>query len=252
MSIAIRRSGAKLRYLKADEYLKTHMDDNEYMELRKHLFFLIQVGPYEQRLFNELGRQVSVGQLPQTVEIVIRAWIFDPSRITPIQQQLIEANVTRRNRIIHVRRMFDKDALPTKPKEGPPTSPMSEAPLPPIIQPEQVDLNIKKPHSTKSPGQPSSQHVESTRSLTATELGSRFVLPNILPSKAKETQSIVTKMTRTGFKQDYPPCPTHQGSFQCPYCVQVLPEEYLSKWRWRYASIVSHNLRQNLFVFIPN
>lgn len=233
MSIAIRRSGAELRYLKADEYLKTHMDDNEYMELRKHLSFLIQVGPYEQRLFNELCRQVSARQLPQTVEIVIRAWIYDPSRITPIQQQLIEANVTRRNRIIHVRRMFDKDALPTKPKEGPPTSPMSEAPLPPIIQPEQVDLNIEKPRNTKPPGQPSSQHVESTRSLTATELGSRFVLPSILPSKAKETQSIVTKMTRTGFKQDYPPCPTHQGSFQCPYCVQVLPEEYLSKWRWR-------------------
>ncbi|KAH6989182.1 hypothetical protein BKA56DRAFT_575214 [Ilyonectria sp. MPI-CAGE-AT-0026] len=232
MSIAIRRSGAKLRYLKADEYLKTHMDDNEYMELRKHLFFLIQVGPYEQRLLNELGCQVSAGQLPQTVEIVIRAWIFDPSRITPIQQQLIETNVTRRNRIVHARRMFDKDAL-TKPGEGPPISQMSEAPLPPIIQPEQVDLNKRKPNRTKSPGQPSSQHVESTRSWTATELGSRFVLPNILPSKAKETQSIVTKMTRTGFKQDYPPCPTHQGSFQCPYCVQVLPEEYLSKWRWR-------------------
>ncbi|KAH7131289.1 hypothetical protein EDB81DRAFT_728454 [Dactylonectria macrodidyma] len=237
MSIAIRKSGAKLRYLKADEYLQSHMDNNEYMELRQHLSFLIQVGPYEQRLFIELGRQSTINKIPKAVQIVVRAWILDPSRITPIQQRLVETNVTRRNRIIYARRMFDKDAIPEKRENDVSrivaSSPVSEARLLSITQPTRVDLNVQKPHSAKPLDQPSSQHVESIRTLTATELGSQFVLPNLLPTKAKETQSIVTKVTRTGFKQDYPPCPAHERSFQCPYCVQVLPEEYSLKSRWR-------------------
>jgi hypothetical protein len=88
---------------------------------------------------------------------------------------------------------------------------------------------MEKPSEDPTP----SRVVPSTKSLTATELGSRFVLPVISAYEPKKAMSVATKMTRTGAKQDYPPCPGEKGSFQCPYCVQVLPEEYSVKSRWR-------------------
>ncbi|KAM0550337.1 hypothetical protein ACHAPJ_009008 [Fusarium lateritium] len=240
ISIAIRRSGQKLRYLKADAYLRDHLDDHEYTLLRNHLLFLILVGPYERRLFAELGRLAITQQIPKGVEIVIRSWIVDPSRATPNQQRLIEANITRRNRIAYARRFIGKNALPTKTREdvAPTIVPaqLPEALLEPAREPSTFGAYAQQPFSIPSPAQLLPEPTESltAKTLTATELGSQFVLPIIMPLEPKRgALSIATKMTQTGIKQDYPACPGKKGSFQCPYCVQVLSEDYAAKSRWR-------------------
>ncbi|KAL6352965.1 hypothetical protein LRP88_13442 [Fusarium phalaenopsidis] len=243
ISIAIRRSGAKLRYLKADAYLKAHSNDNEYVQLRSHLFFLILVGPYEQKLFGELRRLATNEQLPKAVEIVIRSRIVDPSRATSNQQQLVEANITRRNRIAYARRFISRNAVPTKSKEATaPTivpSPLPDAVLRPAKEPSTFGADTQEPFPIADPIQalpisPEPAKSLTAKTLTATELGSQFVLPVIVPFEPKKgAMSVATKMTQTGIKQDYPACPGKKGSFQCPYCVQVLSEDYTAKSRWR-------------------
>lgn len=250
ISIAIRRSGAKLRYLKADAYLKAHSDDDEYAQLRSHLLFLILVGPCEQKLFGELARRVTDEKTPKAVEIVIRSWIIDPSRATSNQQRLIEANITRRNRIAYARRFISKSAALTKSKEAEAptivTSQLPDAVIRPAKEPSTFGADAQEPFLIEDPIQPLPTPPEPAKSLTAktltaTELGSQFVLPVIVPFEPKKgAMSVATKMTQTGIKQDYPACPGKKGSFQCPYCVQVLPEDYTAKSRWRYVSWSPH------------
>ncbi|KAF5685175.1 chitin synthase activator [Fusarium circinatum] len=243
ISVAIRRSGQKLRYLKADAYLKDHLDDEEYTLLRNHLLFLILVSSYERKLLTELGRLAINQEIPKAVEIVIRSWIIDPSRATSTQQRLIEANIIRRNRIAYARRYIGKNAIPKKPQEDTATtiapSQLPGALLGPAREASTFGTDTKEPFSIPSPVQPLPAHPEPTESLTAktltaTELGSQFILPIIMPLEPKKgALSIVTKITQTGTNQDYPACPAKKGSFQCPYCVQVLSEDYATKSRWR-------------------
>ncbi|KAF5636080.1 chitin synthase activator [Fusarium sp. NRRL 52700] len=243
ISVAIRRSGQKLRYLKADAYLRDHLDDEEYTLLRNHLLFLILVGSYEQKLLTELGRLAINQEIPKAVEIVVRSWIVDPSRATSTQQRLIEANVVRRNRIAYARRFIGKNVIPKKPQEDAATtitpSQRPEALLGPAREASTFGTDTKETFSIPNPVQLLPAPQEPTESLTAktltaTELGSQFILPIIMPLEPKkEALSIVTKITQTGTNQDYPACPGKKGSFQCPYCVQVLSEDYAAKSRWR-------------------
>lgn len=249
ISIAIRRSGAKLRYLKADAYLKDYSDDDEYTQLRNHLLFIILVGPYEQRLFTELSSQVIKQKIPKAVEIIVRTWIVDPSRATSNQKRLIEANITRRNRIAYARRFIGKNTLPAKKKEAAsPTfipSQFPEGAFELAKQPSTFGADAQGPFPISDPIQLPPNPPEPAKSLTAmtltaTELGSQFFLPVIMPFESKKVAvSIATKMTQTGIKQDYPVCPSKKGSFECPYCVQVLSEEYAVKSRWRYVVLPS-------------
>ncbi|KAF5612420.1 chitin synthase activator [Fusarium subglutinans] len=243
ISVAIRRSGQKLRYLKADTYLRDHLDDEEYTLLRNHLLFLILVSSYEQKLLTELGRLAINQEIPKAVEIVIRSWIIDPSRATSTQQRLIEANVIRRNRIAYARRFIGKNVIAKKPQEETATtiapSRLPGALLGPAREASTFGTDTKEPFPIPSPTQPLPVPPEPTESLiaktlTATELGSQFILPIIMPLEPKKgALSIVTKITQTGTNQDYPACPAKKGSFQCPYCVQVLSEDYATKSRWR-------------------
>lgn len=237
ISIAIRKSGTKLRYSKADEYLKAHLDDEDYDQLRDHLLLLILVTPYEQSLMGELKNQASKGLIPGAVEIVVRSWIVDLARATPLQKCLIEKNVMRRNRIMYARYTDGTVKPPPKPeKVAPPVEQASIAPevLPqPSIAPSQSAPYPEKPAKIEAPTEPPKSHVESIKTMTATEIGSQFILPNISMSKPAKTVSVVTKMTRTGDKQEYPPPPAGTGSFKCPYCVHVLTEDYRQRSRWR-------------------
>ncbi|RKL38811.1 hypothetical protein BFJ72_g6941 [Fusarium proliferatum] len=243
ISIAIRRSGQRLRYLKADAYLRDHPDDEEYRQLRNHLSFLILVGSYEQKLFTELRRLAINQEIPRAVEIVIRSWVIDPSRATSTQQRLIEANITRRNRIAYARRFIGKNFIPKRPQEDNATtiapSKLPEALPGPAREASMFGTSAKGPFPIPSPVQLQPDPLDPAKpliakTLTATELGSQFILPIIIPSEPKRgAMSIVTKITQTGTNQDYPACPAKKGSFQCPYCVQVLPEDYATKSRWR-------------------
>ncbi|KPM38487.1 hypothetical protein AK830_g8089 [Neonectria ditissima] len=230
ISIAIRRSGTRLRYVKADEYLESHLDNDDYVQLRNHLLFLTLVGPYELVLFRELQHQLLQKKISKSVEIIIRLWIIDPARATPFQHRLVETNVKRRNRIMY---SSGEASFSIKPQQENAAArrvlPVPEALARPDVRAATDGLNMEKPSEGKTPP----TVVLSTKSLTATELESRFVLPLISAYEPKKTLSVATKMTRTGAKQDYPLCPAGKGSFECPYCHQVLPKEYAVKSRWR-------------------
>ncbi|KAF4470198.1 kinesin [Fusarium albosuccineum] len=236
VSMAIRRSGTKLRYMKADDYLKTCSDNEEYTGLRKHLLFLILISPYEQKLFEELQRRALEKQIPRAVEIVVRSWVADPTRATAIQRRLIEANILRRNRINYAKHVSKNRFDPTKTYDFLEATSASEAP-------ERPQEPVTKYAGSESgaeqqpliqPVQPTSNQIESRESLTATKLDSDFVLPSTIGLEpTKKAVSVVTKMTQTAAHQDYPACPVSKGSFQCPYCVQVLTEDYTNKSRWR-------------------
>lgn len=242
VSIAIRRSGSKLRSLNADADLKNHLEDDEYIQLRNHLLFLILVGTYEQQLFSELRRRVIRHQIPKAVEIVIGSWIVDPARATTSQHRLIETNITRRNRIAYARRSIDRKMQINKVTHKASTTakplPVPDVALQPAKEPNIFDMNAQKASNAAIPSQEKPDVIDlasslTEKTLTASELGSQFAMP-VMPLKPdKGPVSIATKMTQTGVKQHYPPCPAKKGSFECPYCIQVLPEEYIARSRWR-------------------
>ncbi|PHH68806.1 hypothetical protein CDD82_260 [Ophiocordyceps australis] len=229
ISIAIRKSGTKLRYLKADEYLEAHSNDEEYTKLRAHLSFLILFGSYEQQLFCNLLRQAINQEISKAVEIVIRSWILDPARLTSDQRRLIEANITRRNRIVYARRFLNKKSPPTDSKKEAPKAVLQSTKSGTVGV--HADKPFEDPSQTLSKPEPANSLTENT--LTATELGSHFVLPIIPSEPGKAALSITTKLTQTATNLDYPPCPAEKGSFSCPYCAQVLTEDYIESSRWR-------------------
>lgn len=159
---------------------------------------------------------------------VIRKFLTDPSRISVIQQRLLDANVKRRNRFEVAR----KNAKP-----------LIEEPRREPVAPE-ISLNVLK--TEKLPVETSTVVAQPTapieevkvRTLTvtktvesATELGSQIQLPDsklITPSK-------ITAVSRRGAKMKYPKKPQIDGdrqTFVCPYCYQVLPIIY-AKEGWR-------------------
>lgn len=236
MSNAIIKSGARLRYLKADEYLQHHQDDEDYEQLRKHLLFVTVVGLYEQRLFEELHRQTFNGLISRAVEVVIRSYITDSSRLTDLQRRFIQLNVVRRNRICYElgrsgKRLIRRETTRTKPVPDPTTFQSN-----PPVEDDEGLLMTDKARKRSTLSQAPSERTEYPKSMTATELGSQFVAPirtPFDPLDARKPSSTITRITQTGHQQDYPPCPASKGSFQCPYCGQLLSEEYLAKSRWR-------------------
>ncbi|KAM0342917.1 hypothetical protein ACHAPU_009121 [Fusarium lateritium] len=236
ISNAIIKSGTNLRYLKADEYLKYHQDDEEYGQLRRHLQFVTIVGLYEQRLFEELYRQVYDGVIPRAVEVVVRSCITDSSRLTSLQRHFIELNVIRRNRILYELERSGKRPMRLETTRTKPVLDPTFFQSPSVQGDDDGILITHRTTKLPTPSEAPSQRTEYPKSMTATELGSQFVVPIVTPFDpldARKASSTVTRITQTGHHQDYPPCPASKGSFQCPYCGQLLSEEYLAKSRWR-------------------
>ncbi|RYP44076.1 hypothetical protein DL768_009421 [Monosporascus sp. mg162] len=197
ISIAIRKSGTKYRYLKADNFLKEHQNENEYQDLRKHLTFVILVSPYEQHLINTLRERVRIKRIPAVIEIIIRSWLTDPARITPLQRRLIESNVVRRNRIFYARRPLKEKEQP-HPPQMPRVNIPARVDLEPQIEYDMITPDLGQPETPSVP----SREVQSERSpsiithsvsLTATDIGSELVLPS---TARKKGTSAVTKITR--------------------------------------------------------
>ncbi|KAI9662762.1 MAG: hypothetical protein M1829_006157 [Trizodia sp. TS-e1964] len=218
ISLAIRKSGNKYRFEKADAVL----DERNFEDFRKHLTTVILMA------FKDPGAE----ELTAT-EKMQRASEFD--RLAPIQRRMVYANILRRNRVEFVTR--------SRPKIRP------KSHSNPALQEQDLVIgagNLTAPELSvvhNSPGLyqsapsitvlSSSQPVkkESTRSeictivTTATEASSKLDIKHIL---ARKTSSGATNMTRIGASQAYPRCPNlgSDGSLVCPYCDDILPSEF--------------------------
>jgi hypothetical protein len=191
--------------------------NKQYDGLRKHLAYLTLIGPFITPIWEHIRRE----KLPASVGIIIQAWISDRSRLTCIRGRLIEANVLRRNRIVYAGKYWKGKGPALQEDEK-------------TMEPKTLQSDLFKEQQTRhtpklEPRENKPTNV-TTRPLTepATAIGPDFVMP-----KDRGTSSY-TKITRTGIQQDYPKCPVSKGSFQCPYCLQVLPTDYAKEeemWR---------------------
>ncbi|KAH8897709.1 hypothetical protein GQ53DRAFT_884487 [Thozetella sp. PMI_491] len=225
LSTAIRRSGAKYRYQKADDSLK----ESKFEDLKTHLTVLI----LRESLQAEPGAVVE-GE-------ALRMAVTDPSRLTPVQKRLIHANIVRQNRILFATRN-------SQPLEAPETQPATQLPrLTTRVEMPSVSVEVQRslPEDTVAPlpDDISSLKQRSVRApsitQTATEIGSQFNVEAAVVQKGT-TPSVVTRVTRTGAVQDYPSCPEPISSeyLRCPYCADLLPAAYSknpSRWRGHVA-----------------
>jgi hypothetical protein len=216
ISTAIRRSGTKYRYRKADATLRKE----EFEEFRMELVIAVLLSNME------------AGSRTAPTSLIAR--ITDPNQLTPVQERLIQANIVRRNRI--------KFATRSKTVKGP--SVPQHKPNPPRI----IEDLIVTAESTASPFQkrgfdtsvmPSQALSIKAPSLTqtATDVGSHLEWQQVIEPK-KSTPSVMTRITKTGDDQDYPSCPKpiHGDFLRCPYCADLLPKSYYKNIsRWKYG-----------------
>jgi hypothetical protein len=220
VATAIRRSGAKHRYRKADASLK----EQDFEDLKEHLTFVI------------LMSTVHLNAEKSAAEYSVIAQDLGPELLSTVQKRLIHANVVRRNRIILATRSMGpietQDAEQIQ-QQGP--IEMAKLPLPEVKPAIRIALKSTQTISDElvAPLQAPSINAASTIQ-SATEIGSQFNLQ--AAASNQKMPSVVTRATRTGATQDYPSCPSPilGGILRCPYCADLLPVEYSSNSsRWR-------------------
>jgi hypothetical protein len=232
ISTAIRRSGAKYRYRKADASLKEEC----FEDFKTHLTVVILMGSIE----------ASTEEPADTT--AIRARITDSKRLTAVQEQLIRANIVRRNRIIFATRSMKPVETPASQQPQQQPARVIEVPTATAEPTSRLSQKPTKPTSDEPaipPQVPSIIAPSITQ--TATEMGSQFNRQHAVGPK-KSTLSVVTRVTRTGTTQDYPSCPEPISDelLQCPYCADLLPAIYSkNQSRWRYE-IELHALEDSM------
>lgn len=215
ISLAIRKSGNKYRFEKADAAL----DERTFEEFRKHLTTVIL-----------MAFEDSEAQKLTAAEKMHRASDYD--RLTPIQRRMVYANILRRNRIEFVTRSRAPESHP-KPAlqqlERVAGAGNEAAPELPAVDnspdPYQPTPSITAPPPSQTAARDSTRSETFTVAATATEVGSKLDIKDIL---ARKTSSGATKMTRIGASQAYPSCPNFgpDGSLICPYCDDILPSDF--------------------------
>ncbi|KAF5013176.1 hypothetical protein FDECE_806 [Fusarium decemcellulare] len=248
ISSAIRKSGTKFRHERADNRLRERQP--ELAEFRRYLLNLVLLDSTKNRLLNHLLGLQNMTKEPiwTKTRILIKAYLTDVQRLSPIRDRLIRANITRRNRFdVYIeeyhRRLQNNGHLPEPEKlrsvhESPPfqqddqlESAASQAPEP----------NISQGMQPKLPREPTKLPATVPSTQSATKIGS-FIMPR--RPREQETPSVSTKVSQGAIKQDYPKCPAAGGeSFWCPYCAQLLDSSHSNsnnrRWRGHLAEDLS-------------
>lgn len=224
ISLQIQRSGEKFRHKRADDDLQRveQLTPLPYAEFRFHLQTIVSIGPQEQLLLSRLDVAADHGEIPRSLRVTARAWIYS-RHLGPIQQRLIQANVIRRHRMLFSRRR-STPAVSNAAKPTPLRKQAVEARLAPTRpQPAAPSIASRAPEATPSES-PVQFRQQPSEAPTATAIGPDLNLDVVTrPAKAHSTLS---KLTRVGQSQQYPSCSVLKRSPQCPYCGFVLEQEY--------------------------
>jgi len=222
VATAIRQSGAKDRYRKADASLK----EQDFEDFKEHLAFVI------------LMQTVHLNREKSAAEYSIISQNWSPELLSAVQGRLIHANVVRRNRIIFATRsmgsieMLDAEKIQQQelPERDKLLLPDVKPAIPIALKPTQT-ISDESIAALQAPSINAPSTIQS-----ATDIGSQFNLQ--AAASGRKTSSVVTRLTRIGATQDCPSCPSPilGGVLRCPYCAVVLPAEYSSNSsRWRYV-----------------
>ncbi|KAF4957458.1 hypothetical protein FGADI_3094 [Fusarium gaditjirri] len=268
---AIKKSGLKFRNQRADDALKraeeryqlekSHLGEHEALygsdssigeheRFRRFLTRLVLQNGYKeqllrsiesniQRFITEHGSEIDDNpylNCQRKLLLVLRAWLYDPSRLTPIQRRLINANVVRRNRLIHAgnarkAQSATKQDEPQLPHRLPITKEETQQSQ---VEERKLDQSGQMPATKPSytPPVPAPTSKKSFVSQTATGLASNFSLTTALVP-TKKTKSAATKMSARVATIDYPKCPAKKGPLPCPYCPSILSHAYTERNKWR-------------------
>lgn len=220
ISLAIKKSGNKYRFERVDATL----DEDTLENFRKYLTTIILMG-FEDTEARELN----------TTQKIKRA--SDYSRLSSIQRRMVRANMLRRNRIEAATGSQTKQHCSTSAEKHQESVSYAENPTafettsrvsrPEISQPAP---SITVTTTCRSATREEAMLEAATIVASATEVGSKLDIKHLL---AKRPTSTATRMTRIGASQIYPGCPGARpdGAVICPYCNDILPEEYsMSKY----------------------
>lgn len=183
--------------------------------------------------------------LQTKIMIVLRAYFYDPARLTTVQRRLIDANIVRRNRMTHAGKaskapshVRDENSTIISVTKSP--TPQRTSLMASNITPSSSNL---LPSPASRPVTQSKQGSQVTKSFVAqpaTALESNFSITGALkPSIRSTARSAGTKMSARVGHLDYPSCPAKEdsdGPFPCEYCPMILPQEYKKKERWRFVT----------------
>lgn len=236
LSVLIRRAGDRHRHRRADQDLaKVERTQPElYEEFRTYLETIILFGPMECALLAHLDLAASRREIPTGVAVVLRWWLR--SRLNPLQQRLVQANVVRRHRILYSRGKGRPSTVePTEPR--PVHRQIANIRLDaPRQSPPGLDIAAAVPSALVAPPLPPTEHLHSAG--RPSQAGTATVLDRDLDarvvSKSARASSVMSKLTRTGQKQDYPNRSVLKTSRQCPYCGFLLEDGYITndnKWQ---------------------
>ncbi|KAK1831859.1 hypothetical protein QBC39DRAFT_350328 [Podospora conica] len=252
ISAAIRKAGTKFRHERVDKLRAGREAD--LAEFRAFLRSLILVGPIQMHLYNRMPRDTTTQKRTSG-----KVWKFLTSerRLSPVQERLIKANLTRRNRFDiyydeYCRKMAkagsqtvqqDRAAAATAATEE--ATGKGSKPRPAPSQLHSVDHLPEK----KTQEQYVDSHVQSSRK--ATDLAPSFIPPKISRRLDSEAKSVVTRGTQIALKQNYPKCPAGEGSsFWCPFCAQLLDATYSGKKDGRWRGHVAEDLSPYICVYV--
>lgn len=178
--------------------------------------------------------------------MTLRAYFRDEGRLMPVQDRLIQANITRRNRLDIYLGMYRRkltaqkgismvvDRVAHAAVET--TSVLQHTQ--PVLSQTKSQSSERTLHLQDVSLQSSTIHKSALSSQTATGIGS-FVMPQQIPRQ--EARSVSTRTSQGVLKQNYPKCPIEEGeSFWCPYCAQPLDSSYSNpkkNRKWRYVEL---------------
>ncbi|KAI0859102.1 hypothetical protein F4860DRAFT_277241 [Xylaria cubensis] len=266
----IKRSGLKFRNQNADDALKRaeegfqldkadlgeHMalqgQNGEHERFRRYLTRIILWNGYTQNLVQRISCGIDITAQTSTTQdkryselllqrkllIVIRAYLYDPARLTTVQRRLINANVIRRNRLVYAGKATKQSFRVGRAHQAQPTAKDSVQQTFLADQAQPVPTRSQSPMQSITPITPAkSRQGESETggsfvAQPATALDSRFSITGAL-TPPRTTKSSATKMSARVGHLDYPKCPAEHGQFPCPYCPIILTEDYTKKEKWR-------------------
>lgn len=238
ITLLIQKSGKKHRFKRADREMPSRKNDEDFIQLQKHLEFIILLGQQDVR--TESWKAKDYDELMHNVTM--------SSSLTPIHHALVKANMVRRNRIRYATQHLveQKDSAAITRSSAKPTGPDTGDHIPPVAEASSthnlvqlgggnsdVQSGDQPSTTTVTDGDVSGVQPTVNAPMTATEIDTLPLMSSRRGVDNNGKGTVVTRITRIGLRQDYPPCPKGLSTFPCPYCAQALSGDYRDMPQWR-------------------
>lgn len=187
------------------------LDLDDQIEFRASLTHLLLWTAYESELFHALRAKCISGHIPSAVLVVIRKVLLDPSRLSKMQQRMIDANCLRRGQLVKSMNLANK-----------------------LVQ----ISALEKPSRDNHPGGIKTTSLEEDRILWELEVTRRAWTTNIMKNDFTSTYLEPSRLSiKAASDENYPKPPRIGGNGVqnvCPFCSDHLDVSTVSSRKaWR-------------------